>query len=113
MGGGGGNNLSVIDRLKLIMRNLGRRDGGDKKAHGRMKQKGGSVLKRGKVKAVMFVPYTHGSKLAKELREVEETMEGLTGYRMKIVERGGRKLSDMQVQPMGGEGVCTTQLPAL
>ena len=27
------------------------------------------------VKAVMFVPYTHGSRLAKKLREAEQTME--------------------------------------
>jgi hypothetical protein len=85
-------------------RKLGSRDGGNKKAHGRMKQKGGSIQKRGLVKAVMFVPYTHGSKLAKELREVEETMEGLTGYRMKIVERGGRKLSDMLCKSNPWEG---------
>jgi hypothetical protein len=47
------------------------------------------------VKAVMFVPYTHGSRLAKKLREAEMTLEGMTGYRLKIVERGGRRLEDM------------------
>ena len=39
------------------------------------------------VKAVMFVPYTHGSRLAKKLREAEQTMENMTGYRLKIAER--------------------------
>ena len=46
---------------------------------------------RNKIKAVMFVPYTQGSKLAKKLRENEERMEYLTGYRLKIVERAGMK----------------------
>ena len=36
-------------------------------------------------KAVIFVPYTPNSTLAKELRKVEETMEMLTGTRIKIV----------------------------
>ena len=30
------------------------------------------------VKAVMFVPYTHGSRLAKRLREAEMTLEEQT-----------------------------------
>ena len=63
--------------------------------------KGGKVgdksKKRGKskIKAVMFVPYTHGRRLAKKLREAEISLEELTGYRLKIVERGGRKLEDL------------------
>ena len=39
------------------------------------------------VKALMFVPYIHGSRLAKKLREAVQTMENMTGYRLKIVER--------------------------
>ena len=50
---------------------------------------------RNKIKAVMFIPYTHGSKLAKQLREIEMKMEEITGYRMKIEERGGRRLCDL------------------
>jgi hypothetical protein len=46
-------------------------------------------------KAVIFVPYTHGSRLTKRLREVEMTLEEQTGYRLKIVERGGRRLEDL------------------
>ena len=42
--------------------------------------------------AVMFVPYTIGSGLAKELREAEEMLYKLTGYRLKIVERSGTTL---------------------
>ena len=47
------------------------------------------------VKAVMFVPYTRGSGLAREIREAEEKMESLTGYRLKIVERSGTSLMDI------------------
>ena len=52
-------------------------------------------LTKSVVKAVMFVPYTHGSRLAKKLREAEVTLEDQTGYRLKIVERAGRRLEDM------------------
>ena len=46
------------------------------------------------VKAVMFVPYTEGSELARRMREAESNLEALTGYRIKIVERSGLKLED-------------------
>ena len=48
--------------------------------------------KKSKVKAVMFVPFTKHSELANRLRENEDKMESMAGYRMKIVERGGSKL---------------------
>ena len=48
-----------------------------------------------KIKAVMFVPFTRGSKLARLLRQNEEHLEKITGYRMKIVERSGTKLEDI------------------
>ena len=75
----------------------------DGKKSQKMGCKGGRVRddrkkkKKGKgiVKAVLFVPYTHGSRLAKRLREAEMKLEELTGYRLKIVERGGRRLEDM------------------
>ena len=47
------------------------------------------------VKAVMFVEHTHGSSLAKKLRENEFKMEEMTGVRLKIVERAGTKLEDI------------------
>ena len=43
----------------------------------------------------MFLPFTVGSGLAKKLREAEEKVESLTGYRLKMVERSGMKLEDM------------------
>ena len=51
-------------------------------------QKAGNKVKNDP-KAVIFVPYTPNSALAKELRKIEETMETLTGTRLKIVEKAG------------------------
>ena len=47
------------------------------------------------VRSVIFVPYTNQSGLAKELREKESKLENITGDKIKIVERGGRKLEDL------------------
>jgi hypothetical protein len=60
---------------------------------------------RSKVKAVMFVPFTAHSELATRLRESEEKMEGMTGYRMKIVEKGGTKMVDIlhKANPWAGQ----------
>ena len=43
----------------------------------------------------MFVPYTEGSELAKRLRDAEEKLYTMTGYRLKIVERAGTKLEEI------------------
>ena len=51
--------------------------------------------KKGLVKAVMFVPYTKGSKLKKELQEAENQLGQSTGVKLKIVERCGIKLVDI------------------
>ena len=48
-----------------------------------------------RAKAVMFAPYTTNSELAKKLREAESSLEQLTGYKLKIVERAGSKLEDL------------------
>ena len=53
---------------------------------------GGPGISKSKIKSVMFVPFTKHSELAMRLRENEERMEQLTGYRLKIVEKGGTKL---------------------
>ena len=57
------------------------------------------------LKAVMFCPYTPVSELAKRLREAENDLNKLTGYRMKIVEEAGDKLIDMlrSTNPWKGE----------
>ena len=51
--------------------------------------------KKVEVKSVMFVPCTENSGLARKLRENEEKMGEMTGVRIKIVERVGRKMEDM------------------
>ena len=47
------------------------------------------------VKSVMFVPYTAHSELATRLRESEERLEVMTGFRLKIGEKVGMKLVDV------------------
>ena len=49
----------------------------------------GTVEGGNKVKSVIFVPHTHGSSLAKSMREGEEMTEKKTGYSLKVVERVG------------------------
>ena len=57
------------------------------------------------VKSVMFFPFTAHSELASRLRENEEKMQQMTGYRLMIVEKAGTKLVDMlhKVNPWAGE----------
>ena len=64
---------------------------------GKEKKKAGSQGQKDP-KAVIFVPFTPNSALAKELREVEESMENLTGMRMKIVEKAGIQLKRILVK---------------
>ena len=71
---------------------MGRGEGKKKDATKKNTRKMGSVPE---VKAVMFVPYTAGSKLAKQLREAEEKLGSLTGYRLKMVEKAGDKLENL------------------
>ena len=47
------------------------------------------------IKSVIFVPHTKDSGLAKILREKEEKIVEVTGDRVKVVEKAGRKLEDM------------------
>ena len=47
------------------------------------------------MKAVLFCPHTEGGTLAKNLRKAEEDLEKLTGYRMKVVEKGGDRILDL------------------
>ena len=54
----------------------------------------------------MFVPFTKGSQLARRMRETELTMEQMSGYKLKIVERGGIKLEHILVKKNPWEGEC-------
>ena len=60
--------------------------------------------KKSLIKAVIFVPQTEHSGLAKILRENEEEMLNVTGYKLKVVERAGKSLTSMltKTNPWGG-----------
>ena len=47
---------------------------------------------------VLFVPRTPGGELARRIRQSETQMEQITGYRVKIVERGGVMIKRMVVK---------------
>ena len=68
-----------------------------------------------KVKAVMFVPFTKHSELANRLRDNEEKMESMSGYRMKVVERGGSKLVDLlhKANPWAGGTAIETDVSSV
>ena len=61
--------------------------------------------KKKKVKAVLFAPYTKNSALAMKLREAEEKLATLTGYKLKIVERAGTKLEDLLTKSNPWQGI--------
>ena len=46
------------------------------------------------MKSVIFCPYTVKGELAKQLRQEEENMMKLTGYKLKVVEQVGDKILD-------------------
>ena len=50
---------------------------------------------KGEIKSVIFVPHTKESNLARELRDKEMKLQEITGDRIKIVERAGRKLENI------------------
>ena len=64
--------------------------------------------KRRKVKGVMFLPHTHHSKLATEVREIETQFEKMTDYRLKMVEKAGVKVGTLLTDsdPWNGQN-CT------
>ena len=61
-------------------------------------QKDGNTTQNLAPKAVIFVPYTPNSELAKELRKVEDVMETLSGMRMKVVEKARIQLKRILVK---------------
>ena len=79
--------------------------GGNKHHEGPQGGQGQGQSQKSKIKGVMFIPYTKHSELASRLRDNEQKMEQLTGYRIKIVERGGKKLVDIlhKANPWAGQ----------
>ena len=70
-----------------------RSQGDNKKTTGRRKEKQPCKSKSAaKVRSLLFVPYTEGGELARRLREEEEKLADVTGYKVKIVERAGQPL---------------------
>ena len=57
------------------------------------------------VKAVMFIPYTPYGGLIGKLREAELKLENLTGYKLKLVERSGRKIEDLLTSSNPWQGI--------
>ena len=53
----------------------------------------------------MFIPFTTGSKLAKDMREAEEKLGSMTGYRLKLVEKAGVKLEDLLTKSNPWQGL--------
>ena len=53
----------------------------------------------------MFVPFTTGSKLAKDLRDAEDKLGGMTGYMLKLVEKAGDKLEDLLTKSNPWQGM--------
>ena len=47
------------------------------------------------VKSVIFIPHTKGSELATQLRDRETRLQEVTGDKVKITERAGRKLENI------------------
>ena len=47
------------------------------------------------VKSVIFVPHTRNSGLARDLKEKENKLQEVTGDKVKIVERAGKKLENI------------------
>ena len=59
-------------------------------------------------RSVIFIPYTPNSRLAKEMRQVEEMMQTLTGTKFKIVEKIGTQMSRAIVNKILGKGETVT-----
>ena len=50
---------------------------------------------KNEIKSIIFVPHTNNSELAQELRKKEETIANITGDKVKIVEKAGKKLENL------------------
>jgi hypothetical protein len=88
------------------------------KAQGKIKKiKAGKVEKKKKkqpeIKTVVFVPQTANSMLAKMLRQDEEHLVRVTGYRVKYVEKPGQNLGSQLVRSNPWSGMDCGRLGCL
>ena len=69
-------------------------------------RKAGKTKLKKAASTVVFVPSTKGSILVKSLREDEDRMEELTGFRVKYQEAGGSVLSNAFNKNLGNGKEC-------
>ena len=64
----------------------------------------GTSLGTARTRTVLFVEQTPGGKLARSLREVLKRIEGILGFKVKVVERTGSTLKNLlpNTNPWGG-----------
>ena len=67
----------------------------EKKEVGKEENKKDDQKKELRTTSVLFLELTKGGSLAQHLREMEPRLSSLTGFRIRIVELGGRKLKDL------------------
>ena len=81
--------------------------GGIEKKRRKTFQKAGERRKPGQTAAtVMFVPSTRGSMLIRSLKEDEDMMAGMTGFRVKYQEAGGSILANAFNKNLGSDRSC-------
>jgi hypothetical protein len=63
-----------------------------------------------RTKSVKFIEQTPGRKLAAKMKEAEQRLVGMTGFRIKTVERVGTKLQQLlpNTNPWAGREDCIT-----
>ena len=82
------------DQTQSNIQGSGRRS--NKQQTRRIQHDGGANnVKELKTRTILFVEQTRDGKLAKELREVFRRLEGILGFRVKVVERTGSSLKSI------------------
>ena len=75
-----------------------KKEGNDRLVGNENKRKPGSINKKGKelkTRTVIFVEFTPEGELSKRIRELMGRLEGILGYKIKVIERTGSKLKDL------------------
>ena len=85
---------------------LGRADVRTEKPSGRVTKPGKEGIKKQvRTASVLFVPRTENGELKRRLQIAEEEISAITGDRIKMVERAGRKLKSILHTPNPWSGV--------
>ena len=69
----------------------------DGKVGGNSRRRKGNINSEGEIKTrtVIFVEHTPGGELSKRIREQLSRIEGMMGFKMKVVERSGTQIKDL------------------